>query len=787
MWGLKLKRRSEKMSKHCCNKHAGREAATRPWRRRLGLKVCLATALVGLLIGGVWMADWNAVPSALGGKDASRSARKGSAGAPTAQPGNQLAQEPSPYLREAAQQPVHWLPWGEAAFRRALQEDKPVLLDIGAVWCHWCHVMDVESYDNREIARLINEHFVAVKVDRDERPDVDRRYQQAVAAISGGGGWPLTAFLTPEGKVFYGGTYYPPEDWGGRPGLKTLLPKVAEVYKTRKAEVLASTEQLSSGLKRFAAESTKKASLSQGLVDDISTDMVRQFDSANGGFGNGVKFPAGSKIELALARYFVTRDPKMLEIVTKTLDAMASGGVYDQVGGGFFRYSTDPQWRVPHFEKMNYDNAELLVNYLHAYQATGKALYREIAQGIMGYLKSTLSDQANGGFYAHQDADMTREDDGDYYTWSVKDVRSALPKDQADVILRYYDVQPQGEMRENPDKNVLWIAKTPERIAKELGIPSDKVRALLARGKEGLLQARMKRKTPLVDRTIYSDRNGMLIVAYLEASQILKDDQAKAFALKTLNLLLREAYREGQGMYHAYFEGNARLPGLFNDQVQMANATLAAFQVTGEQRYLKVAKDLMDVAIARFWDSRDGAFFDRQPEGSALAALDHQVKDFEDDPVASANGVAAFVLDRLAYLTNDKRHEEKARQTLEAFAGSARRYGSFVAAYALAVHHALNRSAQAVIIGAKENPKTKALWTSGLTAYRPGKLVAVYDPTELKLESLPPAVAGAVKVFGVQKEPRAYVCAGTTCAPPTGDPSEVATLVKSYGVKTPSS
>lgn len=775
------------MSKRSCKTRAGQEAANHSWRPWPGLKVWLATALVGVFIGGAWMADWNVVPSALGERDPGSSARKGSTGTPAGQPGNQLAQEPSPYLREAAQQPVHWLPWGEAAFRRAQQEDKPVLLDIGAVWCHWCHVMDVESYDNRDIARLVNEHFVAVKVDRDERPDVDRRYQQAVAAISGGGGWPLTAFLTPEGKVFYGGTYFPPEDLGGRPGLKTLLPKVAEVYKTRKAEVLASTERLSTGLKRFVAESTKKAPLSQDLVDEIASHMVQQFDSANGGFGDSVKFPPGSKIELALARYFVTRDPQMIRIVTKTLDAMATGGVYDQTAGGFFRYSTDPQWRVPHFEKMNYDNAELLVNYLHAYQATGKALYRDIAQGIMGYLKSTLSDQVHGGFYAHQDADMTREDDGDYYTWSVEDVRRALPKEQADVILLYYDVQPQGEMRENPAKNVLWVAKTPERIAKDLGIPAEKVRALLAKGKEGLLQARKKRKTPLVDQTVYSDRNGMLIVAYLEASQILKDDQAKAFALKTLNLLLREAYREGQGMYHAYFEGNARLPGLFNDQVQMANAALAAFQLTGEQRFLKVAKDLMDVAIDQFWDPKDGAFFDRRPEGTALAALDHQVKDFEDDPVASANGVVAAVLDRMAYLTNDKRYEEKARQTLEAFAGSARRYGSFVAAYALAVHYHFNRSAQAVIIGGKDDARTQALWKSALTAYRPGKLVAAYDPAGLQLESLPPAVAGAVKAFGAQNKPQAYVCAGSTCAPPTGDPGEVATLVKTYGVKPASS
>lgn len=697
--------------------------------------------------------------------------------------GNQLASAASPYLREAALQPVHWLPWGEDAFKRARAEDKPILLDIGAVWCHWCHVMDVESYENPEIASLINRYFVAVKVDMDERPDIDRRYQQAVQAISGSGGWPLTAFLTPEGKVFFGGTYFPPDDRGGRPGLKNLLPKIAEVYKARKEEVLASAEQISAGLKKFAEDSIREGEVSDQLVAAIVNNMAQRFDAANGGFGDGVKFPAGSAIELALATAYLDQDPKMLKIVTTTLDAMAHGGVYDQIGGGFFRYATDPQWRVPHFEKMNYDNAELLVNYLHAYQATGKVLYKDIARGIMRYLDTVLSDQANGGFYAHQDADMTREDDGDYYTWTVQEVKNALPDDEAQVVLRYYGIQPRGEMRENPAKNVLFIATTPDIIAQELKMPVEKVRQLIERGKQRLLEARFARKTPLVDRTVYADRNGMLISAYLEAWQVLGEEQAKSFALKSLERLLREAYQEGQGMYHATFEGRARLHGLLNDQVQMANALLDAFEVTTEPRYLRVAKELMNYAITHLWDAQDGGFFDRAPTAKALAALERPFKDFEDNPTSSPNGVAAAVLDRLAYLTNDEQYEQKALQTMQVFAGSAKGYGHFVAAYALAVHYHLNRSAQAVIIGNKSHPMVQQLWESALTTYRPGKMVALYDPTDLSLEDLPPAVAGAVKVFGVQGEPKAYVCAGSTCAPPTGDPAEVISLVKSYGLE----
>jgi uncharacterized protein YyaL (SSP411 family) len=743
---------------------------------RNGLTGWIKITVVLGVIFAFWMTDWAIGPGAL-----SETEQKGASGAPVA--GNQLAHEASPYLREAALEPIQWFPWGDAAFRRAQQEDKPVLLDIGAIWCHWCHVMDVENYDNEEVAFLINQHFVAIKVDMDERPDIDRRYQLAVQAISGSGGWPLTAFLTPEGKVFYGGTYFPREDRFFRPGFKTLLQKLAQAYKTRKAGVLADAEQLSGALQRYAAESTKPGSISDSLVQSISIDITKSFDAVNGGFSTEVKFPAASAVEFALAKYFVSHDPKLLEIANKTLDAMAQGGVYDQLGGGFFRYATDPQWRIPHFEKMNYDNAELLRNYLHAYQATGKPLYREIAEGVMEYLNGVLSDQVNGGFFAHQDADMTRQDDGDYYTWTVQEVKDALSKEEAEVILRYYDIGPLGEMKENPGKNVLYVAMPPEAIARDLGSPVEKVRSLIDQAKRRLLQARMKRKTPLVDKTLYIDRNAMLISAYLEAAEVLGNDQAKTFALKTLELLLRKAYREGQGMSHAYFEGTARLPGLLNDQVQMANALLDAFEVTGEQRYLMLAKDLMDLALSLLWDSKEGGFFDRPRQGAALAALERPLKNIEDNPTASPNGMAALVLDRLAYLTNNEAYEQKALQTLQAFAGSVKGAGHFVATYALAVHYHINRSAQAVIIGKKSHPKMQLLWKSALMTYRPGKMVAVYDPTELKVKDLPPAVAGAVKAFGVQGEPRAYICAGSTCAPPTGDPNEVVTLVKTYGLE----
>jgi len=688
-------------------------------------------------------------------------------------------------LREAAHQPVHWHPWGEAAFQLAQQVDKPILLDIGAVWCHWCHVMDGESYENHEIADLINQHFIAIKVDMDERPDIDRRYQEAVQALTGHGGWPLTAFLTPNGQVFFGGTYFPPTTRNGRAGLKELLPVLVHTYTVGKADIMASAANLAKALANYGVRAIKKGEVSEAVVQTVIVSMVKDFDQVNGGFGAGTKFPAGSAIELALARYFDNQDQSLLQMVTKTLDAMALGGIYDHLGGGFFRYTTDSKWTIPHFEKMNYDNAELLINYLHAYQATGKELYQQRAKGIMTYVDEVLSNPDVGGFYAHQDADMTRKDDGDYYTWTVQEVRQALPANEAEVILRYYDVQAKGEMHKNPAKNVLRIVMTPEALAHQLKVPTEMVNGLILQGTQRLLQARLLRQAPLVDRTIYIDRNAMLITAYLEAFQVLNDESVKSFALKTLDWLLAVAYRKGQGMYHAYFEGKVRVSGLLNDQVQMATAALKAFEVTGRSQYRDVAQDLMAYTIKTFWDAEGGGFVDRAPQGNALAALERSMKNISDSPSTSPNAVAAVLLNRLTAVTNDEGFAQTANSTLEAFAGSAPLRGRFAAGYALAVHHHLHPSAQAVIIGKLEDEQTSKLWQAAAKSYRPGKLVTMYDPTIVKMEKLPPAVVGAVKAFGLEGEARAYVCAGVTCAPPTTDPNEVATLVRSYGVSNP--
>jgi uncharacterized protein YyaL (SSP411 family) len=694
---------------------------------------------------------------------------------------NTLATATSPYLREAATQPVAWLPWGEEPFKLAKELDRPILLDIGAIWCHWCHVMDVETYGHAEVADLINKHFIAIKVDRDERPDIDARYQKAVQVLTRSGGWPLTVFMTPEGKVFHGGGTFFPDDRFGQPGFKTFLPRVAAVYHQRKEAVLAAADQLHDALVAWETDSMRRATLSPQLVDVTAQALRRAFDERHGGFGQGPKFPMGSAMALALRLYAEQRDEQQLQIATKTLDAAANGGIHDQIGGGFHRYSVDPAWHIPHFEKLDYVNAQLLMNYLQAYQATGERRYREVAEGIITYVNQVLSDQINGGFYAHQDADMGPGDDGAYFTWTVQEVKKVLPPEEATVILRYYDITQEGDMESTPGRNVLRVATAPETIGQALALPVPKVEALLASGKAHLLQARNARQTPVVDRTLYADRNGMLISAYFEASAILGKEELKRFALKSLEFLLAHLRADDGGLYHAFAEGKAHVTGLLDDYVWVTAALLHAFQVTSQPRYLATAQELMETALRTLWDDADGGFFDLRPDPTALGPLKRPSKSIEDTSIPSPNAIAAIVLDQLAALTNEPRYQHRAERLLEAFAGRTPEFGRFVAAYALAVDLHLHPPAHAVIVGPQSDARTQALWGAALGAFRPGKLVAVYDPSLAKPTNLPPPVAAAIQaVQTTAAGPTAYVCVGTTCSLPTSEPAAVTALVTTF-------
>jgi len=691
---------------------------------------------------------------------------------------NRLKDSASPYLRSAAHQPVQWYEWGEEAFACARSEGKPILLDIGAVWCHWCHVIDRESYENPEIAEIINQLFIPVKVDRDERPDVDARYQAAVSAISGQGGWPLTGFLTPDGKPFFGGTYFPPEDAMGRPGFKRVLLSVAEAYKNRRTEVDRAANALAEAVAQAESFTGALARFDARVVDDLVDSIVRLFDLRNGGFGQAPKFPHPSALELLLEPYQTSRQKHLLTVVESTLEKMGRGGVYDQLAGGFHRYSVDERWLVPHFEKMSYDNSELLKNYLHGYQVTDKPFFREIAEGIIGWVNQTLSDQEHGGFYASQDADYSLEDDGDYFTWTLDELGAALGADEARVMELYYDVGAHGEMHHNPAKNVLWIAREPEEIAATLGMSETDVRLIIARAKGKMLAARVRRPTPYVDTTLYVSWNAMFVSAYLEAYGVLGCADCRDFALKTLDRILTEAWSEEKGLAHR-MGGPANagwLEGTLDDQVFTAAALLDAYEVTLDRRYFQAAERAMERAIAKHVDTEGGGFFDRASDAAPMGGLDVRRKPLQDSPTPGANGVAAMVLDRLHAYTGKTVYRDWAERTLEAFAGIAPQYGLFGATYGLAAMLHARHPLQVVITGRTGDPDAARLEQAAESIYRFGKAVLRVTPERIAADGLAPALQQTIPQLRADA-PQALVCVETTCQPPVSDPEKLKALL----------
>jgi uncharacterized protein len=690
---------------------------------------------------------------------------------------NRLKDSASPYLRSAAHQPIDWHEWGPEAFARAREENKPILLDVGAVWCHWCHVIDRESYENPEIAGMINKFYVAVKVDRDERPDVDARYQSAISAISGQGGWPLTAFLTPEGKPFFGGTYFPPEDAMGRPGFKRILMGVAESFKTRRAEVDTSARALEDAVAKAEVFKTARGEFDAGVVDSVLESALSMFDETHGGFGQAPKFPHASATDLLLERYQSTGAKSLLHVAERTLTGMAQGGVYDQLAGGFHRYSVDERWCVPHFEKMTYDNSELLKNFLHGYQVTGKLLFHETAEGIIAWVSATLSDEANGGFYSSQDADINLDDDGDYFTWTVAEIRAVLPPDEAEVVEIYFDVKPQGEMHHNPAKNVLWVAHSCEEVAKQIGRDFDYVWDRIGPAESKLAIARSTRQTPYVDKTMYVAWNAMFVSAYFEASRVLGTwmaEYCRAFALKTLERILAEAWEESKGFLHRV--GGRRLEGSLDDQIFGIAALLDAYEATLDRRYFDIAERAMRLAVERYGDPEGGGFFDRAKDAAPMGGMEIRRKPLQDSPTPGANSVAVIVLDRLYGFTGEKLYREWAEKTLEAFVGLVPQYGLFAATYGLAALLHARHAMQVVVMGAEGDPQAAALEKAGNEIYRFGKSVLRITPQTLANASLAPALRETLPHLDASKA-QALVCVETTCYPPVVDAEKLKELL----------
>lgn len=624
---------------------------------------------------------------------------------------NRLINAKSPYLRKSAHQPVDWYEWSEEAFRKAKEEDKPILLSIGGVWCHWCHVMAHESFENPEIAKIINENFVAIKVDRDERPDIDRRYQEVVFALTGSGGWPLTVFLTPDGEAFFGGTYFPPEDRWGRPGFKSILLRIAQLWKEDRQRILKSAQHIFQTLQTYST-SSHKDHIDEDLLERGISSLLTAIDYQYGGIGSAPKFHHAKGFELLIYHYYFTKNELIRRAVEISLDAMAKGGVYDHLLGGFFRYSTDDLWRVPHFEKMLYDNAELLKLYSMAYQVFGKDLYRYVAEGIVRYYREEASDP-EGGFYASQDADIGTLDEGGYYTFSLKELSQFLTEEELKVASLYFDIGPKGEMHHDPSKNVLFIAMSEEEIASFLGKPVEEVKGLLKSAREKMLDYRRRtRERPFIDTTIYTNYNGLMLSGMAYYYKVFKDSWALDISVKTADRVLSELY-DGKRLMHTH-----GVEGFSEDYIFLAMGLLDLYEISRREEYLQAAINIANTAIELFWDPQGWGFYDTIPKGEGLLKVPS--KPVNDSPTQSVNGTAPYLLITLYSLTGEERYMDYAEKTLQAFSRLVREAPMISHSYLISLYAYLKGMCKV---------ETSERWEECLSAFRPFKFVK-FSPVE---------------------------------------------------------
>jgi uncharacterized protein YyaL (SSP411 family) len=578
---------------------------------------------------------------------------------------SRLSKEKAAYLKHSAYQEIDWYPWSEEAFERARLENKPILLSSGAIWCHWCHVMAKECFEDEEVVALLNENCICIKLDRDERPDIDRIYQQAVAAMGSGGGWPLTVFLTPEKKPFFGGTYFPPEERYGRAGFKDVVRKVLDFYRSRRDEIDEFGLKLMNFLRPKPA---LPGTIGDAFIEDGLEGILSEFDPQNGGFGASPKFPMPGAMELLLRRYFMSSRESIGDVIKETLRSMAKGGFHDQLGGGFHRYSTDGEWIIPHFEKMADDNAWLLMNYVDAYRIFGDVYFRDTALGVIRFAREVLSDPM-GGFYSSQDADVTPDDEGGYFTWTEDEFRRVLSEEEF-AILSLHLLHERGAMHHNNEKKVLFVAMEPAQIAARTGLELKTVEEAIRIGKEKLLEQRYKREAPLIDRTFYTSLNGLFISAYLRAFRAFGDDYLKEFALKSLERIMKLHFPDDE-LLHA-----GGVKAFLDDYMQIIDALISAYEITGNGAFPRVADLLMEKCIAKLWDGDGGGFFDAEDEIAGI-----RLKGSEDIPHPSANSLAVINLVRLHYISNKEIYYSYAETALKALAERARGMGIHAAYY----------------------------------------------------------------------------------------------------------
>jgi uncharacterized protein YyaL (SSP411 family) len=702
---------------------------------------------------------------------------------------NRLIHETSPYLLQHAHNPVDWFPWGQEAFDKAKAEDKPVLLSIGYSACHWCHVMERESFENEAIAALMNQYFVSIKVDREERPDLDSIYMQAVQAMTHQGGWPMTMFLTPDGRPFYGGTYFPPEDkrYGQQVmrGFKTVLRLVHDAFTQHREEIEQQAEQVAEYISKsgnvLGALKTQLQPSAPTL--DILWTAVRSlredYDATYGGFGRAPKFPQSMALDFLLRMYLHEQqgehDPQpdsaglpLLEMVEHSLTRMACGGMYDQLGGGFHRYSVDAHWLVPHFEKMLYDNALLSRLYLHAYLVTGKALYRQITEETLDYVMREMV-SPEGGFYSTQDADSEGEE-GKFFLWTPAEVQQALAPDDAALFMRYYDVTERGNFE---GKNILHVPQDASTVATLFHLNLDELQAALQRGRKMLFQVREQRVKPGRDEKILTAWNGLMLRSFAEAARHLQRTDYLQVAVNNARFLLTNLRTGEHGrLLRSYKDGQARFNGYLEDYAFLADGLLALYEASFDTHWFVEARALMDQAITLFADNEQGGFFDT---GSDHEQLISRPRDLMDNATPSGNSVAVDVLLRLAAFTGEASYRERAEAYLQAVAELlARHPQSF--GYALgALDFALSSAREIALIGATDSQDTQSLLAVINQRYLPNSVLAATVPTGSDTTTQPVSLLADRPAINGQAT--AYVCQNFMCQAPATSAEALAALL----------
>ncbi len=669
---------------------------------------------------------------------------------------NHLINETSPYLLQHAHNPVNWYPWGEAALNRAKAENKPIFLSIGYAACHWCHVMERESFENEQIAAVMNEHFINIKVDREERPDLDAIYMDAVTALTGQGGWPMSVWLTPAGVPFYGGTYFPPTDRMGMPGFPRLLTALAQAYHDQKEAIKTQSRQIMQRMVSGALPLSAGPALDPRLPRRAAAAILQQIDTTHGGTGRAPKFPQPMVYDFLLRAFNQTGQQSLLNGVELTLQHMARGGIYDHLGGGFHRYATDAVWLVPHFEKMLYDNALLARLYLHAWQLTRKPLYKQVVEETLNYVIREMTGP-RGGFYATQDADSEGEE-GKFFVWTPAEITQVLGAEAGRRFCAAYDVTGAGN-REG--KSILRRTDSLPAVARQFNMAEESLTADLARSRATLFAHRERRVKPARDEKTLTGWNGLMLAAFAEAARVLGRDDYLAVAEKNAGFLLTHLQREGR-LLRTWKSGRAKLMAYLEDYAFLADGLLALYQTTFDDRWFVAAKNLMDVVLSHFADEKEGGFFDTATDHETLVV---RPKSLQDNAIPSGNAMATRNLLLLAAYTGNEAYHRTAVKALRGIQNTANRFPLAFAHWLGALVLAVSPLPEVAVIGPKDHPQTQALLAVAQKAYRPQVVTALSpaetDSSPVSLLNHRPPVKG---------KPTAYVCQNSTCRLPVTTP-----------------